>query len=212
MGIARTAAPETMRYVTTKAQTSIKLAIALATCATAIVASQISSAASAASCPPPPTPLQPFAAWGDTNQYVLTTGGSFESSATPWALSGGAKVVSDNAPNAFDPKTDSHALYLPSGASATSLCVTAPKIFGLVRFFAKNSGSFGLLKVEILVKGGVYPAGIISAGSSWAPTPILLSAAPMYKGAVTYQVRLTAMGSGAAFTVDDVYFDPYCSK
>ena len=42
------------------------------------------------------------------------------------------------------------------------------------------------------------------------PAPILSSNAPAYKGAVAYQVRLTA--SGAAFTVDDVYFDPYSSK
>jgi len=201
-----------MRIVNAKTYTSIKLAIALATVATAIIVSQLSSAASAASCPPPPTPLQPFAAWGDNNQYVLTTGGSFESSATPWALSGGAKVVNDNAPNPLDSKKDSHALYLPSGAAATSLCVTAPQIFGLVRFFVKNTGSSGSLKVEVLVKGDVYLAGAIAAGSSWGPTPILISDAPKYKGAVTYQVRLTAMGPGAAFTVDDVYFDPYCSK
>jgi hypothetical protein len=39
---------------------------------------------------------------------------------------------------------------------------------------------------------------------------MLFSNAPNYKGAVAYQVRLTA--SGGAFTVDDVYFDPYSSK
>ena len=37
------------------------------------------------------------------------------------------------------------------------------------------------------------------------------STAPAYKGAVTYQVRLTVVGSNAAFTVDDAYFDPYKS-
>ena len=67
-------------------------------------------------------------------------------------------------------------------------------------------------RAQILVKGRTYQAGVVEAGSSWAPTPILTSNAPAYKGAVTYQVRLTPVGAGAAFDVDDVYFDPYHSR
>jgi hypothetical protein len=120
--------------------------------------------------------------------------------------------VSDNAPNPLDPRTHSHALFLTSGGSATSACVTAPQILGVVRFFAKNTGSAeGGLKVEVIVKGKTYLAGIIRGGSAWAPTEILPSSAPQYRGAVTYQVRLTALGSNAAFVLDDVYFDPYKS-
>jgi len=168
--------------------------------------------AEAATCPPPPTPLQPFVPWGDARQYVLTTGGSFRGGVPAWALSGGAKIVADNAPNKLDPSTDSQALFLPAGSSATSACVTAPQILGIVRFFAKNVGvADGRLKVEVLVKGGVYQAGTIGAGSTWTPSPILTSDAPAYKGAVTYQIRLTPVGSGSGFTVDDVYFDPFKS-
>jgi hypothetical protein len=189
------------------------LGTALALCALAAVAGTHAAVpASAASCPPPPTPLQPFTPWGDEGQYVLTTGGSFESGTPAWTLAGGATVVNDNAPNRLDPPSHSLALFLPSGSSATSACVTAPQIRGIVRFFAKNTGSVGAnLKVEILVKGKTYLAGTITAGSSWTPTNILPSNAPNYKGAVTYQMRLTAMGTGAAFTVDDTYFDPYKS-
>jgi hypothetical protein len=180
---------------------------------TALVAAAIGGTARpalGATCPPPPTDVRPFTPWQDTGQYVLTTGGSFESGAPAWSLSGGAAVVAgDSAPNALDAANDSRALYLPSGASATSACVTAPQIKGLVRFFARSTG--GQLKVEILVKGGTYQAGTITAGGSWAPSPILASNAPNYSGAVTYQVRLTALGGGS-FTVDDVYFDPYVSK
>jgi hypothetical protein len=173
-----------------------------------------STPASAASCPPPPDKVRPFLSWGDSNTYVLATGGSFEPGSAAWSLTGGARIVAgDNAPNGLDPSTDSRALYLPAGSSATSACVTAPQIKSIVRFFAKNSGDSGAsLKVEILVKGDVYLAGSITAGSSWNPTPLLPVAGPDYKGAVTYQVRLTAVGTGAAFTVDDVYFDPYCSR
>ena len=168
------------------------------------------AASDAATCPPPPSPLQPFAPWSDTNDYVLTTGGSFEPGTAGWSLSGGATLVVDNAPNALDPATDSKALYLPAGSTATSPCVTAPKILGIVRFFAKGIDTTGELRVEVLVKGKVYQAGSITSGSNWQPSPMLVSNAPAYKGAVTYQVRVIA--TGGDFTVDDVYFDPYSSK
>jgi hypothetical protein len=182
----------------------VGVASALATFVTSV------GAASAAACPPPPPSVQPFTSYGDTNDYVLTTGGSFESGTPSWSLAGGAAVVGDNAPNALDPASNSHALSLPAGATATSPCTTAPNIVGIVRFFAKAASPSAQLKVEVLVKGGTYLAGTIGAGGSWAPTPTLNSNAPAYSGAVAYQVRLTAIGGG--FTVDDVYFDPYCSK
>jgi hypothetical protein len=166
--------------------------------------------ASAASCPPPPELVHPFVPWTDTNGYVLTTGGGFEPHTQAWTLRGGSGVVADNAPNPLDDATDGHALFLPAGASATSPCTTAPNIVGIVRFFAKAASASGQLRVEVLVKGGTYLAGTITAGSGWAPAPMLASNAPAYKGAVAYQVRLTAVGSD--FTVDDVYFDPYSSK
>ena len=185
----------------------------LLSAATAIVLASLPRAAQAATCPPPPDSVTPFLQWQDSHDYVLTTGGSFELGAPAWSLSGGATIVSDRAPDPLAPSTDSRALSLPGGSTVTSACVTAPKIVGVVRFFAKSVGtSGGQLKVEILVKGGVYQAGSIGAGGEWAPTPFLVSDAPAYKGAVTYQVRLTATGAGAAFVVDDVYFDPFHSR
>jgi hypothetical protein len=170
-------------------------------------------AASAADCPPPPSAVQPFLKWSDQNSYVLTTGGSFEPGSAPWSLSGGAKVATGNAPNPIGSSSDSYSLLLPPGSSVTSACVTAPKIVGIVRFFARNSGTVGTqLKVEVLVKGRVYQAGLVTPGSSWQPTPMFRSDAPEYKGAVTYQVRLSATGSGGAVNLDDVYFDPYVSR
>jgi hypothetical protein len=178
--------------------------------AAAALAATAASVASAAACPPPPTSVHPFIPWNDSNDYVPTTGGSFEPGQPAWSLSGGSSVVDDNAPNALDPKSDGHALHLTAGSSVTSACVTAPGILGIVRFFVKGNG--GQLKIEILVKGGVYDAGTITAGPNWSVSPILASNAPAYKGAVTYQIRLTAIGSNADFTVDDVYFDPWRSS
>lgn len=179
----------------------------------ASVASPSAGTAFAAACPPPPPSLQPFLGLGDSSRYVLTTGGAFEAGSPAWALSGGAVVVNDQAPDPLASAGASRALLLRAGSSATSACVTAPQIVGLVRFFAKSVGAAdGRLRVEVLVKGRVYQAGMISAGTSWGPTDRLPSGAPAYKGAVTYQVRLTPVGAGAAFAVDDVYFDPYRSR
>jgi hypothetical protein len=178
--------------------------VALAACV-----ARAGAPALAATCPPPPTPLQTFFPWKDSADYVLTTGGSFESGQPAWTLSGGASLVTGNAPNALDKASDARSLFLPAGASATSACVTAPQIKGIVRFFARSTG--GQLRVEILVKGGIYQAGTFATGSTWAPSPILPSNAPAYSGAVAYQVRLTALGTSGGFTVDDVYFDPYKS-
>jgi len=188
---------------------SRRTSIAVAATAAALVAASAGTA-SAATCPPPPTSVKPFVPWNDSADYVLTTGGSFEAGDPSWALSGGATVIADNAPNALDPRTHARALALPAGATATSACVTAPHIVGIVRFWVRSASPGAQLKVEILVKGGVYQAGTITAGTAWNPSPMLHSNAPDYKGAVTYQVRMTAIGG--TFTVDDVYFDPFSSK
>jgi hypothetical protein len=190
------------------------LAFAAVACAaaTALTAGVVAPA-KAASCPPPPTSVQPFTPWNDSASYVLTTGASFEQGNAGWALAGGAQIVSGNAPNSLDPVTHSHSLYLPAGSSAVSPCTTAPHIVGIVRFFLKNVGvSTGGLHVQVLVKGKTYDAGTVTAGSDWQPSAMLQSNAPNYSGAVAYQVRLTPVGAESAFTLDDVYFDPYASK
>ena len=190
------------------------LAFSGVACAAAMaLAAGVVAPAKAATCPPPPTTVHPFTPWNDSASYVLTTGASFEQGNAGWVLAGGAQIVSGNAPNSLDPASQSHSLYLPAGSSATSPCTTAPHIVGIVRFFLKNLGvSTGGLHVQVLVKGNTYDAGTVTAGSGWQPSAMLPSNAPNYSGAVAYQVRLTPVGSGAAFTVDDVYFDPWASR
>jgi hypothetical protein len=198
----------TLRPLRRVLATAVTGALAL----TAAMGSVTAGTAAAATCPPPPTPLQPFLPWdGDQHDYVMTTGGTFATGAPVWTLARGAARMSDQAPDPYASPGSDGALYLPAGSSATSPCVTAPQIAGIVRFYAKQLGaSGGGLRVEVLVKGGVYPAATISAGAGWSPTPILPTDAPYYKGAVAYQVRLTAVGG--SFAVDDVYFDPYRSR
>jgi hypothetical protein len=183
------------------------LATAAATAALAAgLGGGATASALAATCPPPQNAVDAF---GDVNGYVMTTGGTFAAGSQPWTLTGGATRVADQTPELFTLSGSFGALYLPPGSSATSPCVTAPGIVGWVRLYAKSIGSeSGQLSVQIIVHGTVYQAGTITAGSGWAPTPLLQSAAPLYKGAVTYQVRLAPVGAGAAFDVDDVWIDP----
>ena len=189
------------------------------TCATAVGSIAFAAVlatggpAMGASCPPPPDSVFPFKPWADSNAYVLTTGGSFEAGGADWSVSGGAALVSDNAPNPLDPTSHVNSLSLPPGSSALSPCVTAPKILGIVRFFSRVAGTAGTrLAVEVIVKGKTYQAGTVTPGTEWAPSPMLQSDAPAYKGAVGYQVRVTAVGTGGPVSIDDIYFDPYVSR
>ena len=82
---------------------------------------------------------QPFASLGDTNQYKLVPGGSFESGTAGWTLSGGAKVVAGSEPYGATGSVGKSSLYLPAGASAQTpyTCVNAS--YPSLRLFARNN-------------------------------------------------------------------------
>jgi hypothetical protein len=172
---------------------------------------------------PPPSGCEQaskvFAPWGDNAYYTLVPGGSFEAGTPAWALSGGARVVAGNETFYVRSSTDSRSLYLPSGGSALSQTVC----FGLgdwhSRFFVRNVGSSrGSLKVDIVVKSllgsvvALLDGGSVSAGGTWAPSSrvrLTLTNLCSLLGVRAVAFRFRAVGSGAAFQVDDVYLDPF---
>jgi hypothetical protein len=174
---------------------------------------------------PPPSgceaPSKVFAPWGDTANYALVPGGSFEAGTPAWAMSGGAKVVAGNETFYVRSRNDSRSLYLPSGGSALSPTVC----FGLgdwhSRFFVRNVGSSGgSLKVDIVVKSllgsvvALLDGGSVSASGAWAPSSrvrLTLTNLCSLLGVRAVAFRFRAAGSGAAFQVDDVYLDPWKS-
>ena len=98
------------------------------------------------------------------------------------------------------------------------MCVGAHSPF--FRFLARNTGTPGTLKVEVLYLDGPKftgerEAGTITAGTTWAPTGRLsLSQGIMgVNGSSTSQAtiafRFTPVGTGARWQIDDVYVDPY---
>jgi hypothetical protein len=171
---------------------------------------------------PPPSgceaPSKVFAPWGDTANYALVPGGSFESGTPAWAMSRGAKVVSGNETFYVRSESDSRSLYLPSGSSALSPTVC----FGLgdwhSRFFVRNVGSGGSLKVDIVVKSllgsvvALLDGGSVYANGTWAPSSrVRLTLTNLCSLLGVRAVAFRFRASGGAFQVDDVYLDPWKS-
>jgi hypothetical protein len=161
-----------------------------------------------------------FERWGDSNNYLLVPGGSFEAGGPAWALSGGAGVVNGNESFHVRSSGDQKSLYLPSGSSALSPTVC----FGLgdwhSRFFVRNVGSSGgSLKVDVTVRSllglvSLLDGGSVSGTGQWSPSPrvgLTLTNLCSLLGVRAVSFRFRAVGQGAAFQVDDVYLDPWKS-
>jgi hypothetical protein len=168
---------------------------------------------------------QPFAQWGDDNNYFLAPGGNFESGAAGWTLNG-AGVVGDQEPWRVNDDNGSHALRVPAGRSVVSPTMCVGIEHPSMRFFAHRSGG-GLLGAtsQLLVTARVetslglvveVPVGTITAltnGTTWNKTPtqiVLASLLPLLPGEHTpIQFRFAAVGT-ADWVIDDVFVDPRC--
>ena len=200
-------------------------ALGLGTLAATIAAMGSTAAAANAAlgvtCPDPTS--TPFAAWGDTSNYVLAPDGGLENGAAGWTLTGGAKVVSGN--ESFSVSgPGSHSLSLPAGSSATTppMCIGA--VSTKMRMFISNSGSAASkLHVQVIYGGGVgsllgglgsglglSDEGTFASGSAWQPLPLpvtmLGGTLPLLTQYV--QFRFTPLSAGGNWRIDDVYLDP----
>lgn len=166
-----------------------------------------------------PQASQPFAPWGDSSYYASLFNGGFEGGSTGWTLSGGARVVSGNEPFHVEGAKDSHSLLIPAGGSATSGTVCFALGDWHLRLFAKNVGSrTGSVRVQVVVPsvvGGlltVLDGGTFSGNGTWAPSPrleLLLSNVTSLLGTRAVAFRFAAVGTGAAYQLDDIYLDPW---
>jgi hypothetical protein len=171
------------------------------------------SGAHASGCPEQPL-SQTFRPWLDVAWYVLAPNGGFEGGSEDWDLKGGAAVVDGNEPFL----SGDRALALPGGASATS----APMCIGIehptIRLFARNTGApAAALTVSVVFRDPLLgsqrtlPVGVIGAGDSWSPTPIVPVGVNLLSLARDQQVafRFTAADDRGEWTIDDVWVDPY---
>jgi hypothetical protein len=161
-----------------------------------------------------PNAYQAFKRFGDEAYYVLMPGGSFEGESV-WELRRGAKVVRGNEPYYVHDSADAYSLLLPEGATAT----TPPMCFAFadwhLRFFARDSGSGGRVKVTVIVRSLLGVVSLLDAGTvdpvyGWKPSPrvgLLLSNVGGLLATDSIQFRFTA--SGGSVQVDDAYLDPW---
>jgi hypothetical protein len=151
----------------------------------------------------------------------LAPNGGFESGASGWSLGGGAGLVAENEAFHLNAAGDSTSLSLPAGSSAVSppLCMSIDT--PLFRLLARNSGNpSSTLRVEaiynVLGLGLLHTtvSNSVSAGQEWVPTqemsPFLGLSTVVGTLVPTYiQVRITPVGPGGAWQVDDLFVDPF---
>ncbi len=148
-------------------------------------------------------------------------GGTFEKGTAAWDLKGGAAIVSGNEPWRVEKDNGTQSLRIPAGGTATS--PTACFTFGdwHFRFFVKNVGSpNGTLRAEVVVRNllgvlSTLDGGVVKADGTWDPSPrvgaLLSNVCALLPTTKSVAIRLRAVGTGAAFQVDDVYLDPWKS-
>lgn len=154
---------------------------------------------------------QPFAQFGDGNQYKLVPGGDFEGSLSGWTLSGGARVVAGTNPH----NGGSKELYLPAGASVTTPFTCVNAAYPSFRLFARNDTLLSTVVPQIVYKlpllGNLaLPIGAVALSPSWSPSLPLLTAS-VVTGVLsggTAQVALKFTALLGPSEVDDIYVDP----
>ncbi|HWO47461.1 MAG TPA: hypothetical protein VNM41_05315 [Solirubrobacterales bacterium] len=162
---------------------------------------------------------QVFKPWGDSSSYVLAPDGGFEAGGAGWSLSGGAAVTGGNESFFLNDAADSRSLSLPAGSSAVSPPICMSIDTPHFRLLARNTGDpASTLRVE-----ATYPLlGLVrtktlstaKAGPSWAPaqqmsTVLTLSTIVGTLLPSAIQIRITPVGGGGRWQVDDVYIDPF---
>lgn len=165
---------------------------------------------------------QVFEPWGDNHFYVLAPDGGFEAGGEGWSLSGGAKAVGGNESFYLNDAGDNRSLSMPAGSAAVSPPICMSIDTPIFRLFARNTGdpSAGLRVEATYVLLGLLRTKTLStvyAGPSWAPSQQLSTVLTLSTivGTLTpsaIKIRITPVGSGGNWQVDDVYIDPFARR
>lgn len=187
----------------------------------AVLVAAAFSAAGAQACPYSGAE-QVFQPWGDSSSYVLAPDGGFEAGGSGWSLSGGAKAVAGNEFFYLHDASDTKSLALSAGSSAASPPICMSIDTPHFRLLARNTGDpSSTLRVEAnyLLLGLIRTktVGTVKAGLSWAPTQQLSTVLTLSTIVGTLipsaiQIRITPVGSGGNWQVDDLYIDPFARR
>lgn len=162
----------------------------------------------------------PFAQWGDTNNYFLVPGGSFEGTPAEvgWNL-WNASLTPGNEPFYVNSDTDDQSLEIGADGTAISPSFCLDDTMSSLRFFAQEAESGSDLQVNLLVWWWYHfvtvPIADLADGSmpSWSPTsPIDLPTNLIPNGfSVNAALEFVVPQDEGSWQIDDVYVDPYRS-
>lgn len=165
---------------------------------------------------------QVFSPWGDQHSYVLAPDGGFEAGGQGWSLAGGASTVAGNEFFFLNDAGDNRSLSLPAGGSAVSPPICMSLDTPGFRLVARNTGnpSAGLRVEAIYPLLGLLRTKTVSTvygGQAWAPSQQMSTVLTLSTilGTVipsAVQIRITPVGSGGSWQVDDLYIDPFARR
>jgi hypothetical protein len=189
----------------------------VAACFALAVAAQPAAAAPRLTCPTlSSAPL--FTALGDNANYTPLSGGTFEGSMTGWTLNHAA-VAPGNETWHVAGSSDDQSLSIAPGGSAVSPTFCVSSLTPSWRFFANaadgSSSSVLHVAAQVSTPGGhvmTFPLTSLSGSNydSWAATPSLILGRVLPPGlSVNVRFVFTADSDGSAWSIDDVFVDPY---
>jgi len=159
--------------------------------------------------------LQPFAQFGDNNDYFAFSNNGFESGVTGWKLAN-AFLSGGNEPWAVN-GGGSSSLTIGPGGSASGPKVCAALNAPGWRMFAKSNGANGPLQAQVVFYGLLgNVTGILNVTSfspsgygTWQPSGNVPSALALPLLTYSAQLRLTSTATSGTWQVDDVFVDPF---
>jgi hypothetical protein len=170
-------------------------------------------AAAAADCPALPTSMV-FAAWGDTSEYFLAPGASFEGTTTAWT---GGSLTPGNDPFYLAGGNQRQSFLIASGKTASSPSFCADVTHPDFRFVARplNALNPGSLEISVRFRDS---AGVTQTWVMYTMTGVqywtasqrvrLMRDLPLpSSGVTTASVLFRAVGG--SWAIDDVFIDPY---
>jgi hypothetical protein len=172
-----------------------------------VVAALAAAPAVADACEYGPT-SQPFAAFGDTSDYYLAPGGSFES--LSWSRTGVPSLVEGVNPFALAGGTRSLRLEAGEGVTSPEMCVSRDTPH--LRFVARGSGGDLTVEVRVWRYGRVVDVdrqGIPSGEHRWwSPSRNIDLKSSEIPHGQTGEVTVGFRSEGD-WLIDDVFIDPY---
>jgi hypothetical protein len=166
-----------------------------------------------------PQLVQAFSAFGDTRDYVLAPGGSFEGRRLDGWQVRRAAVSSDGSPLEVNGDDNDRSLKIPEGGSATSPAMCVDLHYPTFRVMARAAKEGGL-RVEVIYPDSADPVfhevGALAASrnGSWQPSadmPVFPERGGAAAGMRRVALRFTSVavnGDAGEWKVDDLYVDP----